>query len=66
METYLKKILTERGISYGMLAKVTGLSKTCVYYYVNGLRKPDIDSALKIFNALRLDYSELGKLFDRP
>lgn len=63
METYLKKLLIERGISYGMLAKVTGISKSCIYYYANGLRKPDVDSALKIIEALRLDYVELSKLF---
>lgn len=62
--TKFKKIIEQRGSSYGALSAVTGLSRQTLSNYANGIRKPDIQTACLIIKVLNLDISEIKTLFE--
>lgn len=63
--TLLKKIIGEKGLSSNSVAKMCGLSPSTFSNYVTGYRTPDLYTAIKIADVLRLPESSLAKLF-RP
>lgn len=61
--TMMMKIMKDEDLSYGIVSKMTGLSKSAVYNYSYGYRQPDISTACKIIRALQLDISSIETLF---
>lgn len=54
------KAMKEKDMSYGELAKATGLSKTTVYKYATGItKKIPVESLDKIAKALNIDVMDL-------
>jgi len=62
-ETLFKKIILERGLSYNVVAKMTGLNKNTISNYANGYRTPDLDTTCVILNCLGLEANSIYNLF---
>ena len=62
--TKLKKIIEEKGLTYNMIARMSGVTRAAISNYANGLRKPDIDTAGKIIRALQLNNDIIWTLFE--
>lgn len=53
----IAEVMKEKGVSYGELAKATGLSKTAIYKYATGqTKKIPISNLEKIAKALNEDF----------
>lgn len=63
-DTKLKYIMISREISYSTLSSVTDISRQSLSNYANGIRKPSIDDARKIINALGLKPEDVFDLFE--
>ncbi len=55
----LKKLRTQRGLSLGQLAEVSGLSKVLLSQIEKGHNNPTIQTIWKIANGLKVPYSAL-------
>lgn len=62
--TKLKKIIEEKGLTYNMIARMSGVTRAAISNYANGFRKPDIDTAGKIIRALQLNNDIIWTLFE--
>lgn len=62
--TKLKKIIEEKGLTYNMIARMSGVTRAAISNYANGLRKPDIDTAGKIIRVLQLNNDIIWTLFE--
>lgn len=62
--TKLKKIMEEKGLNCSMISRMTGLTRTAISNYANGIRKPDISTAGKIIRALQMDSNAFWTLFE--
>ena len=62
-ETKFQYYVKEKNLSYGILANITGITKSTIYNYALGRRTPDIYNACKIAEVLGLDLSEIKVLF---
>lgn len=62
--TKLKKIMEEKGLNCSILSRMTGLTRTAVSNYANGIRKPDICTAGRIIKALQLNSDAFWTLFE--
>ncbi len=61
--TLFQKILKENDISYGIMSKMTGISKSAICNYANGYRTPDIQTGCRIVKSLGLDLDIIEKIF---
>lgn len=62
--TKLKKIIEEKGLTYSMVACLSGVTRAAISNYANGIRKPDIATAGKIIRALQLNNDVVWTLFE--
>lgn len=51
----LQKLITENGLTQKKLAKITGLSKSAISQYVNGIHKPRKDKLIVLSESLKVD-----------
>ena len=63
-ETKLKMIIVERGLSYGIVSKMTGIPKSTISNYANGYRTPDYRTACRLIDILDIDIDVFATLFD--
>lgn len=63
-ETKFKMILLQKGLSYGIVSKMTGIAKSTISNYANGYRKPDFKTACQLINLLDIDKDKMEELFD--
>ena len=61
----LRNERVKQGISIRRLALMAGLSQPMVGYVERGMRNPTLDTALRIANALGVDFSRLIKQASR-
>lgn len=55
----LDKIMEERGVSNTWLGKKVGVTRQTIYNYRHEKTTPDYDVALKICDALKIEWDEL-------
>lgn len=55
----LKKALEDAGINQQTLADKSGVDKTSISQYINGVHKPSTESAQKMANVLNVNYAWL-------
>lgn len=51
----LQKLITENGLTQKKLAEITGLSKSAISQYVNGIHKPRKDKLIVLSESLKID-----------
>ncbi len=59
METKLKKIIEERGLKQGFIAKKAGISRGTLSLIVRGKSMPTLPVAIKIARVLEMTVEEL-------
>lgn len=63
-ETLFKKIILDKGLSYNIVSKMTGIPKSTIGNYAIGARKPDLHSVCTIMRALQLESDLIYSLFE--
>lgn len=63
-ETLFKKIIVEKELSYRIISRITGISRTSLCNYANGYRKPDLETACQIIRKMQFDSELIFTLFE--
>lgn len=61
-KNYLQKIMNEKEISYGMLAKTSGISKGTLHKIANFYQSPTQDTMIAIARGLNMNVDEVFNL----
>lgn len=62
----VRRLRLERGLSQEALAAMAGLDRTFISMVERGVRRPTLDSAQRIAEALKLPLSEIIRLLEKP
>lgn len=62
----VRRLRIERGLSQEALSAMAGLDRTFISMVERGVRKPTLDSAQRIAEALEISLSEIIRLVERP
>lgn len=61
----VRRLRLERGLSQEALAAIAGLDRTFISMVERGVRKPTLDSAKRMADALKLPLSEMIRLVEK-
>lgn len=61
----VRRLRLERGLSQEALAAMAGLDRTFISMVERGVRKPTLDSAKRMADALKLPLSEMIRLVEK-